>query len=227
MTRPTSARAHFTQAQQFFSTFLDPARELAVGAIVPEPLTGGLDGPGTTRVTYLYYCPLGCRGCFNQTELNGRTAARSSTTTDGRTPARWTPAALAELLLADQRADTCSFLGGEPLLQAPALAELLRLLQAGGRGTFVSTGFTWDEVQELRAAEPSVAALLASCDVLKTGRFVVGSAELLLWRGSSNQQVHFLTGRYDAAWRARVGEPERARGVLQYEGGTIHHVSNV
>jgi anaerobic ribonucleoside-triphosphate reductase activating protein len=40
-------------------------------------------------------------------------------------------------------------------------------------------------------------ALLASCDVMVTGRYRRGERSLdLPWRGSANQEVHFLTGRY-------------------------------
>jgi anaerobic ribonucleoside-triphosphate reductase activating protein len=56
------------------------------------------------------------------------------------------------------------------------------------------TGYT---LEALRARnDPWIERLLASMDILIDGPFVRDRAANLLWRGSSNQRVHFLTDTY-------------------------------
>lgn len=77
-------------------------------------------------------------------------------------------------------------------MQARALAEVGRAVQAKGLSVFVFSGFTLDELTSASARE-----LQSVTDVLVSGRYV-DSARVrdLTWRSSSNQQVHFLTKRY-------------------------------
>ena len=81
--------------------------------------------------------------------------------------------------------------GGEPLEQAEAVGELLRLLRAD-LDRVLFTGYAWDELQ----ADPKKAAVLGSLDFVVAGRYL---REKALaddpWLASANQTVHALTGR--------------------------------
>lgn len=82
--------------------------------------------------------------------------------------------------------------GGEPTEQAAALNELLALLG----GQWVVTMYSGHDLSTLRAeGGPDVAELLNRVDVLIAGPYLIEQHASLLWRGSSNQIIHDLTGR--------------------------------
>ncbi len=80
--------------------------------------------------------------------------------------------------------------GGEPFLQAGALAEFLH--SAGNPGVIVYTGFAYEELLEMPDASP----LLEVCDLLIDGGFVQALCDGKGLRGSSNQRAIPLTERY-------------------------------
>jgi anaerobic ribonucleoside-triphosphate reductase activating protein len=93
--------------------------------------------------------------------------------------------------------------GGEPFLQAAVLVQLASALRDRGLSRMAFTGY---ELCELTS--PDQQALLNLLDIVVTGRFVAAKKRSdLLWRGSSNQEVHFLTDRY------RQGEHDEAVAV--------------
>jgi anaerobic ribonucleoside-triphosphate reductase activating protein len=88
-----------------------------------------------------------------------------------------------------------TFSGGEPFQQAAALAALCDAVRKERDLTLMCfSGFT---LEELRAsADPGVQGLLAVLDILVDGPFQRERQRSLLWRGSDNQRVHFLSDRY-------------------------------
>lgn len=141
-----------------------------------------VNGPGERFVIWVQGCSLGCPGCFNpetHSPEGGRTVR-----VDG----------LAREILATGGLEGVTLSGGEPFQQAGALADLCRPLGDAGLSLFVFSGYS---LSEIRAAEDaSWQALLSQVDILTAGRFVETQKANLLWRGSENQQVHFLTDRY-------------------------------
>ncbi len=84
--------------------------------------------------------------------------------------------------------------GGEPLEQAEALAEFLGLLRRRepDLSVVIYSGFTRDEI----ARTPVGRRVLELADVLIDGPFVESLATDDGIRGSTNQVLHILTGRY-------------------------------
>jgi anaerobic ribonucleoside-triphosphate reductase activating protein len=80
------------------------------------------------------------------------------------------------------------------MLQARALAALSRPLREAGLSVVCYTGWTWEDLRE--SADPGVAELLGQVDLLIDGPYLREQAANLRWRGSRNQRLHFLTGRY-------------------------------
>jgi anaerobic ribonucleoside-triphosphate reductase activating protein len=102
---------------------------------------------------------------------------------------------LAAELLADQEVTGLTFSGGEPMLQAAALADLARCARSARDVTLiVFTGFRLAELLR-RSPGPGVAELLAQADVLIDGRYVAARNDGRGLRGSDNQRVHLLTDR--------------------------------
>lgn len=138
------------------------------------------NGPGDRFVVWVQGCPLACPGCWN--------------------PDTWSFARrrvveveeLAAEILATPGIEGVTFSGGEPFVQARALARLGRVVRGAGLSVFVFSGYALDELVGRAHRE-----LLEVTDVLVAGRYVEARRSLELpWRGSSNQQVHFLTERY-------------------------------
>ncbi len=125
--------------------------------------------------------------------------------------------ALAERICAAPDVEGISVLGGEPFQQPGPLAALCQQVQAAGRSVMIYSGYRMEELQAQQ--DPAVAQLLAATDLLVDGRFEQALPESRRrWIGSTNQRVHFLTGRYrpdDARFA------ERNTVELRWENGTL------
>lgn len=112
-----------------------------------------------------------------------------------------------------------SLLGGEPFEQAPACAVFATAARSLGLSVMVFSGYTLGELR----ARPDAAGLLAQCDLLVDGRFEREKLDVSRrWIGSSNQQLHFMTTRYDPTdprFAARqTAELRLVRGELVMNG---------
>jgi anaerobic ribonucleoside-triphosphate reductase activating protein len=87
-----------------------------------------------------------------------------------------------------------TYTGGEPMLQAHALVLLSQLLRQHGLTVFCFTGYKLEMLRKSR--NPWVCRFLDQIDILIDGPFVQVKATPLLWRGSANQGVHFLSETY-------------------------------
>ena len=100
--------------------------------------------------------------------------------------------------------------GGEPFLQAAALAKTIRLLrEKRDAGVIVYTGYTYEELLELN--DPGADALLRETDLLIDGPFVEALNDDGGLRGSSNQRAVLLTDRYAKAVDGAFGKPGTRR----------------
>ena len=135
----------------------------------------GVNGPGERFVIWTQGCPLHCPGCANPETWPFETRRLEH------------PLELAEHVLSTPGIEGLTVSGGEPFAQATALAPLLAAVRQKGISVFVFTGLEWAEIGD--------APLIPLVDVLVTGRFL-HHLEAVPWRGSANQQVHFLTDRY-------------------------------
>ena len=152
------------------------------------------NGPGDRFIVWVQGCPLACRGCRNQDTW---AFERRSLTTEG--------------------IQGVTFTGGEPFVQARALAELAQLVRAAGLSVFVFTGYNIDEL-----VHSEHRALLEVTDVVVAGRYIHEQrVSGWAWRGSANQRVHFLSDRYSVADMDEVAEVEfhlRKDGTLTVTG---------
>ncbi|MGP3927937.1 4Fe-4S single cluster domain-containing protein [Streptomyces sp. 8N616] len=142
-----------------------------------------VNGPGERFVVWVQGCSLHCPGCWNPDTWSHR-------------PRTEVPVHdLAETILATEGIEGITLTGGEPFEQAAQLAILASRVRAAGLSVMAFTGFELNELDS-----PARKELLALCDILVAGRFRRADRSLnLVWRGSSNQTVHFLTERYSLA----------------------------
>jgi len=108
---------------------------------------------------------------------------------------------LARRILSTEGIEGVTYTGGEPLLQVKALVPLSEILRAHRLTIVCYTGFTLYELR--RSSDPNVMSLLGLLDVLIDGQYIQQEKENLLWRGSANQKVHFITNTY-SSYKAQV-----------------------
>ena len=165
-------------------------------------------GPGTRSVVWVQGCPLHCPGCIAPDWIPRREARLVA------------PEELAAELLADPAVSGLTLSGGEPMLQAGALAATVRAARAKRDVTVICfTGYTLGELRK-RPPDHEVADLLEQVDVLIDGPYVAAANDGRGLRGSSNQVIHHLTSRltdWDDAFVRRPRSAElrvRDRSVL-------------
>jgi anaerobic ribonucleoside-triphosphate reductase activating protein len=142
------------------------------------------NGPGARFVVWFQGCTLGCPGCFNPT-----------THDPGGGRAMPLDELIDELGRARPRIEGLSLSGGEPLQQPEAARALLDAARALGLSTLAFSGYTLDEIRGL----PGGPDVLARLDVLIDGRYVASGRLATGLRGSANQRIQLLTGRYTLA----------------------------
>jgi len=158
---------------------------LQVAQIVPATEA---EGPGLRLALWFQGCPLRCPGCCNPEMLPFEGGTRLSLAE---------VVARVEESVRDHGIEGISLLGGEPLAHAAAGAALAREVQQLGLSVMIYSGHTLEEARRL--PDPAVYDLLARTDILVDGPYVRELPETRRrWIGSSNQQIHFLTDRYQA-----------------------------
>ena len=150
--------------------------EIRVSSVLERSIA---HGPGERFVLWVQGCTLACPGCF-------------SPDTHPLHEGDLVPVdEMASRILAVRGIEGVTFSGGEPMLQAAALAELSRKLKIHGLTIMCYTGFTLSRLQA--ADTEAIGRFLVDIDILVDGPFVREQAAKLRWRGSRNQQVHYLT----------------------------------
>ena len=152
-------------------------------------------GPGLRSVFWTQGCTLACKGCWNTQywpNFGGEEISISSILRQ-----------LEEL----EDIEGITLLGGEPLQQADACFQLIQGCKEMGLSVFMYTGYEPSEFDEL------MQSCFNLCDIVVTGRYVQELRDTTLrWRGSQNQQVHFVSNLYD-------------KSVLQEQTEVEFHIS--
>ena len=136
----------------------------------------------------------------------------AQTMNDDEAHEAWTPSALADRICRLGGIEGVTLSGGDPLDQpTEALCAFNEAIRRNSDLTIMV--FTGRTMAQLRRQLPSALAerLLTTIDLLVDGPYIEELNDGCLWRGSSNQEIHFLTPRY-AHLRPLV-ESSRARGL--------------
>ena len=137
-------------------------------------------GPGIRSVFWTQGCTLACKGCWNTQYWSSKGGSEIKVSQ-----------ILSELDELDD-IEGITLLGGEPLQQAEATLALIEGCKQRGLSIFLYTGYN----------PPEFDAIMQACfdasDIAVTGRYVQELRDTTLrWRGSRNQQVHFISDAYD------------------------------
>ncbi len=137
-----------------------------------------VDGPGLRLCVFVQGCPHNCPGCHNP-ETHDPKAGYDLSVEDILQKIRENP------LL-----DGVTLSGGEPLCQPRPLSYLAEEARKMGKNVWLYSGFTWEQILNMREEDPDVRRLLDQVDVLVDGPFLQSQRSLeLRFRGSSNQRL--------------------------------------
>ena len=166
------------------------------------------NGPGVRAVIWVQGCTIGCPGCYSA-PTHPHTAASLIR-----------PAEISQWLLSIPNIEGVTFSGGEPFEQSAAILETIKLVRKRSPAFtfFAFSGYPYQEL--LSSTDRSVTELLHNCDMLSTGPFVAKLRDKsLLWRGSSNQELHYLSNVYESSMEAQwVLESPTEEYSVQNEG---------
>lgn len=137
------------------------------------------NGPGVRSTLFVAGCTIGCPSCFNE-EYQDFKAGKA-----------WTTEVEDAFLehLKQPMIKGVTILGGEPLDQImdQQLEHLLQRIKAEtGKSIWIFSGHLYEDLIQ----NPRRAAILAACDVLVDGPFILAQKDLKLkYRGSANQRL--------------------------------------
>lgn len=140
-------------------------------------------GPGLRAVVWVQGCNRHCPGCVSP-EWMPQEPAHLTSVND-----------LSKFLIDIPDISGLTFSGGEPMLQAGALAKLIQQVrEQRDLNTLCFSGFTYEELVNMPRLSP-VHKLLSELDVLIDGPYIAELDDNKGLRGSSNQNIIHLTDR--------------------------------
>ncbi len=157
-------------------------------------------GPGQRAVIWVQGCRFACKNCI--------------------VPESWDESAgelvtvpqIADWVLEQPGIEGMTLSGGEPMLQAQALAELVDLVRAkADMGVVCYTGYRLEQLQQY--GTPEQQDLLQRTDLLIDGVYIEEKHADLLWRGSANQRLLLMTERYQSLISSQLAPGERSSGL--------------
>lgn len=144
---------------------------LRIAGIMEESI---VDGPGMRLVVFTQGCPRRCPGCHNP-ETHDPLGGREIDIDE-----------IYNLASSNPLLSGVTFSGGEPFMQAGALAVLARRLRGDGLHVMSYTGYLFEDIPELDHGME----LLGQLDVLVDGPFLEEEKSLeLRFAGSRNQRA--------------------------------------
>lgn len=138
------------------------------------------EGPGARYCIWFQGCKRHCRGCFAKAtwDLNGGVIKNTED--------------IIQDILNTKNIEGVTFLGGEPFEQFGALYEIAKTVYEKGLSVVCFTGNDFSKIKE------KYSEILPFVDLLITGEFDETKKDYKRpWVGSSNQEYHFLTSRYN------------------------------
>jgi len=144
------------------------------------------NGPGVRAVIWVQGCTIGCRGCY------------SGFTHPHKKVNLVPPSELVTWVTNIDGIEGITLSGGEPFEQAEAVLQLLNGVKAirPELSFFIFSGYEQNFLAQ--STNPNIKQIMAQIDILSSGPFISELYdESLLWRGSSNQELVYISDRYD------------------------------
>ena len=163
-------------------------------------------GPGKRAVLWFQGCPFRCDGCLvpeTHLETGGDIFEISE---------------MVESIVQNENIEGITLSGGEPFLQAKAIAILIqKIKEKKDLSVMIYSGYTLPELHQFQSED--IESILKKCDILIDGKFEKELQLLEPWRGSQNQKIHFLTSRYGV--KDYLNSPANSLEYHIYPGGEV------
>lgn len=161
-------------------------------------------GPGLRYAIWVQGCPRACRGCITPESRPSDSGVEMDT------------ADIAADIILAENIDGITVSGGEPFMQAEAMADILSKVNAyrPELTTIVYTGYTHERL----AAMPEAQSLLGLTDILIDGPYVEVQNDNRGIRGSANQRVIPLTSRLAKHIAEMEGARRRVERIAEPDG---------
>lgn len=148
---------------------------IRIAGVVRESI---VDGPGLRFVVFCQGCPHNCKGCHNPITHDFAGGYDCS---------------IEKILKAiddNPLLDGVTFSGGEPVCQSAGFLALGKELVKRGLNILMFTGYTFEQLLDLKEKDNNLKQLLEITDVLIDGPYVEAERDLTLqFRGSRNQRI--------------------------------------
>ena len=132
-----------------------------------------VDGPGFRFTLFTQGCPHLCEGCHNP-QTHDFAGGKEMTTDE-----------IIKELLSNPLTDGITFSGGEPFCQASDCAVIAKAARDNKLNVWAYSGYTFEELLEMREKDAGIAELLSLTDVLVDGKFILSEKTYdLTFRGS-------------------------------------------
>jgi len=143
------------------------------------------NGPGRRTCIWVQGCSIKCKGCVNEH-------------THPHDPKYLIPPEdLAKWIEGIEDIEGITVSGGEPFEQAAGVANLIELIKSKNLSVFVFTGYNYQDLKD--SNNNDIQRFLSHIDILCSGPFIQSKKdESLLWRGSTNQELIYLSDRYNS-----------------------------
>ena len=161
-------------------------------------------GPGLRYIIWVQGCIQNCKGCVS---LESRpTTLKHLVHIE----------TLAKSIIQKQGIDGITISGGEPFLQAHSLTTLLQIIKEKRPelNVMVFTGYTIDQLHSEKALE-----FMKYIDLLIDGPYIEELNDDKGIRGSSNQQLHFLTDKL-LPYKEELEKGGRSNEIVTDTNGT-------
>jgi len=140
-------------------------------------------GPGARAAVWVQGCPFNCPNCIAPDWIPQKKAMGIK------------PEELARKITANLWVNGITLSGGEPMLQALLLAELIDQCKSERDfNVIVFTGFQYETLLQ-KGEDSGIPQLLSLTDVLVDGPYIQAKNDGIGLRGSANQRVIYLTDR--------------------------------
>ncbi|MCC5899939.1 MAG: radical SAM protein [Phormidium sp. BM_Day4_Bin.17] len=164
-------------------------------------------GPGQRAVIWVQGCPFACPGCIVPESWDARSG--ETVTLDE----------LSQWILSQPDLEGITLSGGEPMLQAEALSQLIdHIRQQRDLGVMCYSGYRLETLQQ--QGSDAQQTLLQQIDLLVDGQYRQEEHDNLLWRGSRNQRLLLLTSRYRDVVEQQLTEGDCSAGLSFVSGTT-------
>lgn len=155
-------------------------------------------GPGKRIGIWLCGCSHHCKGCSNPELWNFD---------DRYIITIYNALKLIRGISNNNQVDGFTITGGEPFLQADDLYLLISELRNISDDILVYSGYTFDELSDMQ--NTAVNNILSSITVLVDGKYIESRNNNCVLRGSDNQNIHFLSSKYQEKYTEYLLQPNR------------------